>query len=426
MWQEVVAARGDAVAVVETATGAGWSFRDLDDAAAEHARRLTAEPVAFPSGHGPGFVIETLAAWTAGAVVCPLEPGAARPAVPAPDAWPDGIVLAKSTSGTSGTPKLVLFDAPALAADARHIVRTMSLTPALPNVGAISLAHSYGFSSLVLPLLLHGVPLRLAASPLPESVRAAIGAAPSVALPAVPALWTAWESAGLIDHRIALAVSAGAPLPVELEQRVFAATGVKIHNFLGASECGGIAYDRTDTPRSDPTLAGTPLDGVSLSVDPDGLLEVESPAVARAYWPDDPPPPTRLRPGRFRTADLARLGHDGCHLLGRSSDAVNLAGRKCHPAEIESLLHQHPAVRECLVFGIPSPDPGRGEELVACIAPATTTPTDEHSLAAWLTQRLPAWKLPRHWWICENLAPDPRGKFPRAAWRAAFLRHRKF
>ena len=51
----------------------------------------------------------------------------------------------------------------------------MGLRPDWPNLGVISLAHSYGFSNLVLPLLLHGIPLILAPSPLPEAVRQAAG-----------------------------------------------------------------------------------------------------------------------------------------------------------------------------------------------------------------------------------------------------------
>ena len=55
-------------------------------------------------------------------------------------------------------------------ADAENIVATMGLRPDWPNLGVISLAHSYGFSNLVLPLLLHGIPLILAGAPLPEIV----------------------------------------------------------------------------------------------------------------------------------------------------------------------------------------------------------------------------------------------------------------
>ena len=51
------------------------------------------------------------------------------------------------------------FQFGAVAADPRKIVSTMGLRRDLPNLGVISMAHSYGFSNLVLPLLLHGIPL---------------------------------------------------------------------------------------------------------------------------------------------------------------------------------------------------------------------------------------------------------------------------
>jgi len=62
-----------------------------------------------------------------------------------------------------------------------------------PILAVISLAHSYGFSNLITPLLLHGIPLILAPAPLPEIVRQAAALAPHITLPAVPAMWRAWS-----------------------------------------------------------------------------------------------------------------------------------------------------------------------------------------------------------------------------------------
>lgn len=443
-WHALAARRAGDTAVVDLRTGRRWSFGELQAAATEASRAAAgaghspadAESVICPRTTGADFIVDLLAVWESGGVVCPLDEG-----VPPPDssiwhgmraAFPR-TVLAKTTSGSTGVPRHVLFSAEALAADAAAIVRTMGLRPDLPNIGAISLAHSYGFSNLVLPLILHGIPLVLAASPLPESVRAALDAVGHgvaggrrAVLPGVPAMWRAWHNSGLIEPgRIHLAISAGAPLPLDLEHRVWSESGVKIHNFLGSSECGGIAYDRSPRPREDAGLIGSPLDGVHLHADPSGRLVVESPAVALAYWPPDhpaaSPAETGLSPGQFRTGDLAEQCDGGWRLLGRAADTLNLAGRKLHPLEIESLLRTHPAVRECLVFGIPASDPARGEEMVAAIAIAADDPAAWNHLTAWLGARLPAWKCPRHWWLCPDLAATVRGKLPRHHWRSRFL-----
>ena len=100
------------------------------------------------------------------------------------------------TSATTGAPRTIAFTGEQLAADADNIVATMGLRPDWPNLGAISLAHSYGFSNLVLPLLLHGIPLFLPPSPLPEVLRIAAPDAPDLTLAGVPALWRAWHEAG--------------------------------------------------------------------------------------------------------------------------------------------------------------------------------------------------------------------------------------
>ena len=144
---------------------------------------------------------------------------------------------------------MVAFTAEQLAADAENIMVTMGLRPDWPNLGVISLAYSYGFSNLVLPLLLHGIPLYLAPSPLPVALRCAAHAQWNLTVAGVPALWHAWHKAGAILSNVRLAISAGAPLPLSLEQEVFAEHGVKIHNFYGCTECGGISYDAAPEPR---------------------------------------------------------------------------------------------------------------------------------------------------------------------------------
>ena len=301
-----------------------------------------------------------------------------------------------------------------LAADPDAIVVTMGLHPGSPNLGVISLAHSYGFSNLVLPLLLHGIPLVLVPSPLPAALWAAAQCYPEVplTLPAVPALWRAWHEAQAIPRNVGLAISAGAPLSLPLEQAVFQEQGLKLHNFLGASECGGIAYDATQTPRTDARLAGTPLQGVRLNQGLNGCLEVCGPAAGTGYWPEEDGP---LQQGVFRTSDLVELSPEGAvHLRGRLSDVIQIAGRKVSPETIEVVLREHGSVRDCLVLGVPSGE-ARGEAVAAVIELASDVP--EAILRRHLQDRLPAWQVPRLWVRVDSLGVNGRGKRSRAEWR---------
>ena len=347
--------------------------------------------IVHPQGHTAEFVLTVLRAWRSHAIVCPLEPDQSPPAVPLP---PAPCVHLKMTSATTRAARVVAFTAEQLAADAANIVATMGLRPDWPNLGAISLAHSYGFSNLVLPLLLHGIPLLIAPSPLPEAIRRAAREEPALTLPGVPALWRAWHEAGGVPPNVRLAISAGAPLPAGLEQAVFESSGIKIHNFYGSSECGGIAFDAADLPRTDDTCVGAPMQNVELTVNEDGCLEVRGRAVGETYWPEAAP---ALAAGRFQTSDLAELERGLVHLRGRLTDQINVAGRKVSPAQIEGALRLHhpsgsvssSACRAAMRIGVKT----------LWLASLPANPSRRRNLKQSLLARLPAWQVPREWWF---------------------------
>ncbi len=407
-WRNLAKERRGELALRDLASGQDWTFAQLF--AAGEARILDGSNFVCPQGHSPEFVFSLLSAWRSGKVVCPLETGQAPPDF---TVSPEGCVHLKLTSATTGPSRLIGFTGKQLAADAAQIVLAMGLRPDWPNLGVISLAHSYGFSNLVLPLLLHGIPLILAPSPLPEIIRRAAAKEPAVTLPAVPALWRAWHEAGGVPAQVRLAISAGAPLPLELERAVYVTSGTKIHNFYGASECGGIAYDASPAPRTDAALAGTPLPGVTVSLNGEGCLMVRGPAVGLAYWPEEC---NALGGGKFQTSDLADINGGSVFLRGRLSDLINMAGRKVSPETIERALLAHPRVRECLVFGAPSRDEQRADMIVAVVAASA----GENELKQFLLESLPSWQLPRCWKFVESLSAGPRGKISRAAWRRQF------
>lgn len=407
-WRELAREHARELAVRELPAGRRFTFSQL---AAAAERQPPAEgPSVFPRGASADFVIEVLRGWRDGRVVCPLDA-----AQPPPDlrGTPSGCVHLKATSASTGPARWIAFTAEQLAADAQNILLTMRLRPDWPNLGVISLAHSYGFSNLVLPLLLHGIPLCLLASTLPEAVRTAAQQIGPCTLPAVPALWRAWQEAAAIPPTVRLAISAGAPLPLPLEQEVFSRLGLKLHNFYGASECGGIAYDDTEPPRGDAACVGRPMHNVSVALGEDGCLEVRSAAVGETYWPTAEP---NLGNGCFKTSDLAELRQGRLYLRGRATELINVAGRKVSPDWIEHHLSAHPAVRECLVFGVPNGASDRGDLIVACVA--ARAPVSEAALRQYLLAHLPPWQLPRRWVWVDALPANTRGKQSRAEWRA--------
>lgn len=408
-WCRIASEKGNEIALRDVTTGRCWTFDQLRQSGENYP--VSPGRMLFPQGNSPEFILMLLSAWEHGKMTCPLEAGQV---IPDCETFPSGCIHFKLTSATTGTARMIAFTGPQLAADVDSIVATMGLRSEWPNLGVISLAHSYGFSNLVLPLLLHGIPLILLSSPLPEAVRRVISEGLPLTVAAVPALWRTWHEANVIRENVRLAISAGAPLSIRLEQDVFKTAGVKLHNFYGSSECGGIAYDRSNLPRTDDACAGTPLENVRLSIADNGCLVVQGAAVGQGYWPEGSP---SLEQGVFRTNDLAELEGGIVLLRGRVTDQINVAGRKLSPETVERVLLSHSKVRECLVLGVPSRTAERSEDIVAIVvSDAVVT-----ELKTFLLENLPAWQVPKEWLFLPSLPVTSRGKLSRHEWRVRWM-----
>lgn len=370
--------------------GQAVTFSDL--AAALALRPLATAPVIARSG-SVEFFLQILRAWRDGQPVIPVERDAPEPLLQNPP--PAGTGLVKYTPGASGIPRGIFLDAAQVVADGDRIVAAMELTPEVPNLGVISLAHSYGFSNVVLPLLLHGVPVHLAGVPFPRVVEEIFRCHQAVIVPAVPSMWRAWHRSGILHGApIRLALSAGAPLALALETEVFAASGLKIHNFYGASECGGISFDSSTLPRESASDVGTPLPGVAVSISDDGRIGVRSRSVASGY--DCDRGDDLSGGGIYQTRDFGFLDSAGrLHLTGTSGGAINVAGRKISPAKVEAAILSTGLVERVKVFGIASSDAERFEEIAARVTLKPDLTTD--TLKQAVTGVLQNWEVPRHW-----------------------------
>jgi len=208
-------------------------------------------------------------------------------------------------------------------------------------------------------------------------------------------MWRAWHRAGILANAsIRLALSAGAPLALSLEQDVFASTGLKIRNFYGASECGGIALDGSDRPRDSAHCVGNLLPGVDITVNPDNRFQVASTSVGMGY--DEQRPDDVLGDGIYLTRDLGHRDEAGLYYLtGTVGGAINVSGRKVSPAKVEAAILATGLVRKVRVFGIPSSDPERFEEISADYDLMDGASFEE--LKSQTVDRLQLWEMPRHW-----------------------------
>ena len=317
----------------------------------------------------------------------------------------------KLTSGTTNTPRTIRFRAHQLLADCEHICGTMGISSRDINFGVIPFSHSYGFSNLILPLLVLGVRLVVSDDRLPRAILEGLVSSRATVFPATPLLFqklTEMENPPELPE-LRFCISAGAPLSCDVAGKFSVKFRLKIHSFYGASECGGISYDTTEPRRYEDGFVGTPLNGVSIVSESDepGPITVRSAAVGDGYFPVEDR--AVLGGGRFVPGDLIQRAERGMYLVGRTSDVINVAGRKLSPHEVEARLTEFPGVRQAVVFGVPSEL--RGEEPVACIVASEDLACD--ALLRHCQEHLSPWQVPRDVWVVAEIPVSERGKINR-------------
>jgi long-chain acyl-CoA synthetase len=318
----------------------------------------------------------------------------------------------KITSGTSGEPGGVTVSADALSADDEQLARSMALHAEDRFLAAIPWSHSYGLSSLVLPALRRGSLLVLPDNGGPWAPLLAARALDATVMPTVPVfLRTIVEIAPRDAWPASLrkVISAGARLAPD-EARAFRETFDRaVHVFYGASECGGIAYDREGGAAERGTV-GTPVEGVTIRLE-DGTVTVTSAAVASSHVPA---PRGSLADGVFRSADLAAWSEDGeLRLMGRGDTLINVEGKKVQPLEVEAVLGAMPGVREAVVLGVRAA--GSDKEIVRAVLAGDPGRLSYREVAAWCRSRLAPHKVPRSIVVVDAIPRTGRGKVDRAA-----------
>ncbi len=321
-------------------------------------------------------------------------------------------VLLKLTSGTTAAPRAIRFRGGQLLADAVQICDTMGITEADLNFAVIPLSHSYGFSNLITPLLARGVPLAISADRMPRAVLDDLAGTGATVFPGMPLFFQAFSEMEPTPAlpKLRLCISAGAPLNRNVARNFRAKFGQPIHSFYGASECGGICYDRGATGEIE-GFVGPVMEGVELEAEEAEAaatqFRVRSAAVGDGYFPE--PEPAKLGDGFFRPDDLVTLGEEGVRIVGRLSDVINVAGKKVNPAEVEAHLLSHEAVRQAVVFGRASAL--RNQEVVACVVAGGEA--NEAALLEYCRGRLSGWQVPKRIFLLDALPVNERGKISR-------------
>ncbi|WP_407442441.1 class I adenylate-forming enzyme family protein [Rhodococcus sp. (in: high G+C Gram-positive bacteria)] len=207
------------------------------------------------------------------------------------------------------------------------------------------------------------------------------------------------------------------PVTESVAETVTRRTGVPWVPAYGASEVPVIACNPVSGARLDSVgraAPGVELRVVSLDTGEQvapgerGEIQVKSPSLMAGYLPDEATVDA-FDDGWYRTGDVGSVDEDGwVRITDRSKEMIKVKGFQVAPAEVEAVLHGHPDVADCAVFGVA--DGTAGEAVVAAVSTTATTTLDPDEVIAYVGERLASYKRPSRVILVPEIPRLPSGK----------------
>jgi fatty-acyl-CoA synthase len=164
--------------------------------------------------------------------------------------------------------------------------------------------------------------------------------------------------------------------------------------------------------------AGKPYPYVEVDVAQDGELLVRGPNVFAGYWRNPEATAATLAGGWLHTGDVVERDDDGYFWIkGRVKEMYISGGENVYPAEVESVLHEHPQVADAAVVGVP--DETWGEVGIAFVVADGDLTEDE--LVAFARERLARFKVPKGVRFVDELPRNSMGKIQKGELLAAVV-----
>jgi long-chain acyl-CoA synthetase len=204
---------------------------------------------------------------------------------------------------------------------------------------------------------------------------------------------------------------AGSPLAPAVQRAFVERTGIPLAEGFGLTECAPVAMgnppfgeNRWGTvglpyPDTEARIVDVETGGHEMPLGSDGEwsepgeIVLRGPQLMKGYWRSPEATAAQIKDGWLRTGDVGQMHKDGYfRVVDRIKDLIIRSGLKVYPVEVEAVLHDHPAVREAIVIGVP--DVTRGELVKAFIVPKPGTRPTQEEIIAFCRDNLARYKVP--------------------------------
>ncbi len=215
-------------------------------------------------------------------------------------------------------------------------------------------------------------------------------------------------------------ITGGAAISPELVKQTLLHTNDALFNLYGTSEAGFSVMATPEQLQSNPTTIGKPIRGVKLTiVDSSNGKKLPQGQVGtiqlRTRWAmSDKKNKAQI------TGDLGFADEQGLlYLVGRADDMIVSGGENVYPATVEKILYRHKAIEEAVVVGVKNEE--FGERLKAFVVLKANSNLTSEDLKNWLRDKIARYEMPQTITILKKLPHTPVGKIDRKRLKTEYL-----
>lgn len=327
------------------------------------------------------------------------------------------------TSGTTGRPKGALLSHRMLTWNSINTTIEWDIVSTDITTVHMPLFHTGGFNVLTLPLLHTGGTVVMLRAFNVSKVLEAIEKHRCTIFFGVPTIFQMilesprFESTDLSAMRYF--ISGGAPCPIPLIEAI-QKRGIAFTQGYGLTEVGPNSFRLgLDDAIGKAGSIGFPSfhsearivdeKGHEVTRGEIGELILRGGHVCSGYWRNKEATDAALCDGWFFTGDLARQDDEGYYYIaGRAKDMIISGGENIYPAEVEAVLHEHPAVASAALIGLP--DPKWGETPIAVVIAYKNSDVTAGEIIEFCSGKLARYKIPKQVFFVEEFPQLASGK----------------
>ena len=338
------------------------------------------------------------------------------------------------TSGTTGYPKA------AMLSHSNLVANTWQTSIALETVTddifmcVLPMFHVFAYTVAILLPLFYGATVVIVEAFQPKAVMDSLLEHDVTVFLGVPAMYMMFieaegaegaecaegaEKGHIAFPKLRIAISGGAPLPLDIYFKAEEVTHLPIIEGYGLTEASPASAFNPPSGIHKPGSIGPALveidaiisddNDIELPIGEVGELLLRGPNVMKGYYHKIEDTETALKHGWLHTGDLAKMDEDRyIYIVDRKKDMIIVSGMNVYPREIEEVLYGHPKVRDVAVVG--EDDRLRGESAVAFIVLKEGEQAHHKEILRWLRERLAVYKLPRRIEFVDELPRNSAGK----------------